>query len=71
MLSNMNGNYGCVEDCPKWKCFWIMIDLSNGHPGGRTYFWAFPTKKAALTHRQTQHQNPYGARLSSPIKISL
>lgn len=65
----MAGNYACIEDCPKWKTFWIMVDLNNGHPGGRTYFWAFPTRKQAMDHRKEQHSKPLNARLSMPIKI--
>ena len=62
-------NYLHLENCQEWNKIWIMFDLSNGHKGGRTYFWVFPTKKQALEHRKNQHKMEFGAKLSHPILV--
>lgn len=62
-------NYLYLENCQEWNKIWIMFDLCNGHVGGRTYFWVFPTKKEALNHRKKQHKNKNSARLSVPLLL--
>lgn len=62
-------NYLHLENCQEWNKIWIMFDLSNGHKGGRTYFWVFPTKKQALEHKRKQHKMKLHAKLSIPLLL--
>ena len=63
-----NSNYFSIV-ATKWNRIWILFDLSNGHAGGKTYFWVFGTKAEALEHRKKQHKKKKNARLSYPVKI--
>ena len=59
------------EYLPRYKSFWVLFDLANGHKAKGRYLWWFDTRKDAMAHRKFQHKDPSNVRLSMPVKVQV